>query len=141
MFAHFRLNRFAEPYQCKKETSWLEHSRVGNDCFQADLEVGRVSDEAGEVRDREHLIDRLQNLRAIVPVFAQELASARRKATRLRLDNARLAEQLRQLQHQRIGAEERRTGAPVGTAAEFVNTPLPTPFDGVGTQAAAGLAP
>jgi hypothetical protein len=40
--------------------------------------------ETDRLRDRDHLLDRLQHPRAIVPVFAQELASARRQAARLR---------------------------------------------------------
>lgn len=55
--------------------------------------------------DREQLLDRLHNLRTIVPVFAQELASARRQAARLRLENDRLVEQVRQLQRQRTGRD------------------------------------
>jgi hypothetical protein len=34
-------------------------------------------------REREHLLDRLHNLRVIVPVLAQELASARGRAAHL----------------------------------------------------------
>jgi hypothetical protein len=98
-----------------------------------------MSDGIDEMRDREHLIDRLQNLRAIVPVFAQELASARRQASRLRLDNARLAEQVRQLQRERIGAEVQR-GGPTAAPVEIVDTPLQTPFGGVAVHRADGLA-
>jgi hypothetical protein len=97
-----------------------------------------VSDRIDELGDREHLIDRLQNLRAIVPVFAQELASARRQEARLRLDIARLAEQVRQLQRQRIGPEDKRAAEPAGTPGEIIDTPLQTPFDGVEVQAAGG---
>ncbi len=45
--------------------------------------------------DRAHLLDRLQNLRTIVPVFAEELASARRTTARLRVENHRLLDQVR----------------------------------------------
>lgn len=55
---------------------------------------------AEPAREREHLLDRLQSLRAILPVFAQELASARRESARLRLQNRRLEGQVRQLQRQ-----------------------------------------
>jgi hypothetical protein len=48
--------------------------------------------------DRDHLLDRLHNLRAIVPVFAQELASARRQAAALRIENRKLRERVQQLQ-------------------------------------------
>ncbi len=48
--------------------------------------------------DRDHLLDRLHNLRMIVPVFAQELASARRQAATLRVENRKLRERVQQLQ-------------------------------------------
>jgi hypothetical protein len=48
--------------------------------------------------DREHLLDRLQDLRTIVPVFAHELASTRRETAALRLENSRLFERIRELQ-------------------------------------------
>jgi hypothetical protein len=48
--------------------------------------------------DRDHLLERLRNLRAILPVLATELASTRRQAARLRVENRRLAEQLRRAQ-------------------------------------------
>jgi hypothetical protein len=51
--------------------------------------------------DREQLLVRLQNLGTILPVFAEELAGARRQVTRLRLENSRLQEQVRQLQCER----------------------------------------
>jgi hypothetical protein len=63
----------------------------------------RVSPEGQRDADREHLLDRLQSLRTIVPVFAQELASARRQAARLRAENGRLLEQVRRLQKKRTG--------------------------------------
>lgn len=53
-----------------------------------------------EAIERERLLDRLQHLRTIVPVFAQELASARRQAAWLRAENSWLLEQVRQLQRQ-----------------------------------------
>jgi predicted nuclease with TOPRIM domain len=70
--------------------------------------------------EREHLLDRLQNLRAILPAFAQELANARRELARLRLQNRRLEEQVRQLQRQhttRGDGRLRRDAAP-GTALD-----------------------
>jgi hypothetical protein len=51
--------------------------------------------------DREHLLDRLQHLRSVVPVFAHELTSARQLAAQLRAENDWLLEQVRQLQRQR----------------------------------------
>jgi hypothetical protein len=57
--------------------------------------------------DREHLLDRLQRLRGILPVFAQELASARRQAAALRVENRGLLEELRRLRAQH-DAQSRR---------------------------------
>jgi hypothetical protein len=51
--------------------------------------------------DRDHLLDRLHNLRTIVPVFAQELASTRRQAATLRVENRELRERVQQLQRVR----------------------------------------
>ena len=54
---------------------------------------------AGPV-DREHLLDRLHRLRGILPVFAQELATARRQAAALRVENRGLLEEVRRLRAQ-----------------------------------------
>jgi septal ring factor EnvC (AmiA/AmiB activator) len=50
--------------------------------------------------EREQLADRLHSLRRVLPVLAQEMASARRQAAHLRLDNRRLTEQVRALRAQ-----------------------------------------
>ncbi|HYM44628.1 MAG TPA: hypothetical protein VES65_00495 [Solirubrobacteraceae bacterium] len=50
--------------------------------------------------DREHLIDRLHQLRKLVPAFAEELAGARRQTAKLRLENRRLLDRVRRLQRQ-----------------------------------------
>jgi hypothetical protein len=47
---------------------------------------------------RAEAIDRLERLRSVVPVFAQEVVSARRQAAGLRAENSWLMEQVRQLQ-------------------------------------------
>jgi hypothetical protein len=47
---------------------------------------------------RAEAIERLERLRSVVPVFAQELVSARRQAAWLRVENGWLLEQVRQLQ-------------------------------------------
>ena len=47
---------------------------------------------------RAEAIDRLEQLRGVVLVFAQEMVSARRQAARLRAENGWLIEQVRQLQ-------------------------------------------
>ncbi len=51
--------------------------------------------------DREHLLDRLQHFRAVLPVVAQQLASARRQAAQLRVENCGLVEEVRRLRRQR----------------------------------------
>jgi hypothetical protein len=50
-----------------------------------------------EARERDQMLDRLRHLRGVLPVLAQEMAAARRQAARLRTDNRRLSEQVRQL--------------------------------------------
>jgi predicted nuclease with TOPRIM domain len=50
-----------------------------------------------EARDREQLLERLNKLCAILPIFARELANARREAARLRVQNRRLTEQIEKL--------------------------------------------
>jgi hypothetical protein len=67
--------------------------------------------EAGAL-EREQLFARLQNLRATLPVFAQELAGARRQAGRLRLENGRLREQVRELQIRRAERNPASGAAP-----------------------------
>jgi hypothetical protein len=47
--------------------------------------------------EREHLLDRLAHFRIILPALAQELASARREAAVLRIENRGLTEELRRL--------------------------------------------
>ncbi|MGN6372986.1 MAG: hypothetical protein ACTHM1_08330 [Solirubrobacteraceae bacterium] len=51
----------------------------------------------GEALEREQILDRLSSLRRVLPALAQEMAAARRQAARLRSDNRRLSEQVRQL--------------------------------------------
>lgn len=48
-----------------------------------------------EVAERDMLLERLVNLRTILPVMGEELANARREAARLRRENQALREQLR----------------------------------------------
>ena len=50
-----------------------------------------------EAWERDQLIDRLRSLRRVLPVLAQEMACARRQATRLKIDNRHLTEQVREL--------------------------------------------
>jgi hypothetical protein len=50
-----------------------------------------------EARERDQMLERLQKLRGVLPVLAKEMAAARRQAARLRTENRRLSEQVRQL--------------------------------------------
>ncbi len=78
-------------------------------------------------RDRDHLLERLHNLRTVVPVFAQELASARRHAAQLRRENDRLAARVQELQRERAVAANGGAGLVVsrrGTvSADIVRAP------------------
>ena len=53
---------------------------------------------------RAEAIDRLERLRSVVPVFAQELISARRQAAQLRAENGWLIEQARQMRRERAAS-------------------------------------
>ena len=77
--------------------------RAGSESAQRDVErrttiVASPPEPDAEAADRDHLLDRLEELRTIVPVFAHELASARRQTAALRLENSRLLERIRELQ-------------------------------------------
>lgn len=54
-----------------------------------------------EALDRDALLDRLHQLRTMLPAFAQELADVRRTAARLRTDNRRLLAEVHRLQKER----------------------------------------
>jgi hypothetical protein len=58
----------------------------------------RSAPSRGEVINRERLLDSLTRLRSVVSVFAQELVSARREASRLRAENRWLLEEVRRLE-------------------------------------------
>jgi len=51
-----------------------------------------------DAAEQDHIRDRLQNLRTVVPVLAEELASARRQTAELRRENDRLVQRIRDLQ-------------------------------------------
>lgn len=67
------------------------------------------SHSTAEAIDREQLLYRLNQLRGIIPVFAQELAGVRTVATQLRAENRRLVEEVQRLQaaHDSPGAAPR----------------------------------
>jgi len=58
---------------------------------------------AGDSPGRDQLHERLKNLSTILPVFAQELAAARRQAAELRVENARLLAELARLRDEAVG--------------------------------------
>jgi hypothetical protein len=71
------------------------HSPLGGlDAPTPRLPGHKIGSEAWE---RDQLIDRLRSLRRVLPMLAQEMASARRQAARLTIDNRRLTEQVREL--------------------------------------------
>jgi hypothetical protein len=59
----------------------------------------------------------LHNLRTILPVLAAELANARRQAAQLRVENRKLAEQLRRTQ------ADGRTRAPASVHRQLASKP------------------
>ena len=67
----------------------------------------------GSLRSRSEVIDgdqmfvRLANMRAVVPVFARELVSARHQATSLRAANGLLLELVRQMQRESLSRRRR----------------------------------
>jgi len=64
--------------------------------FEAKGEGAKTRIDGGTERDQ--LLERLQSLRTILPAMAEELASARRQAASLRVENRRLVEEVRRLQ-------------------------------------------
>jgi hypothetical protein len=65
------------------------------------LGVNRATGRGAGGSDRDHLLERLHRLRTILPVFAQELASSRRRAAALRVENRGLVDEVRRLRAQR----------------------------------------
>ena len=74
------------------------------------MKGGGVSPASDPDEDREYLLERLQSLRTIVPVFAKELASVRRQVARLRQKNSKLVEQVRHLERLCVGRGGARHG-------------------------------
>ena len=56
---------------------------------------------AGGGGNRDRLLERLQQLRRVLPVFAQEVAGVRRQTAALRIENRGLLEEVRRLRAQR----------------------------------------
>ena len=83
--------------------------------------MGTIIDADGQERD--HLVERLHNLRTVLPVMAEELASARRQAASLRVENRRLVEQVRRLQ----AAERSRSMLALARAPRTAQRQRPVP--------------
>lgn len=64
-----------------------------------------------EALDRDALLDRLHQLRTVLPAFAQELADVRRTAAKLRVDNRRLLQEVHRLQKERSETPPQRATA------------------------------
>jgi hypothetical protein len=75
-----------------------------------------------DASQRDALLGRLQHLRTIVPVFAQELASARRQAAALRQENRKLLERIQELQRDRPGVPDRSPENPRGAQDKCLPT-------------------
>jgi chromosome segregation ATPase len=54
-----------------------------------------------EALDREHLLERLHELRTTIPALTKELASARRQTAALRVERRKLLERVARLQRER----------------------------------------
>lgn len=76
----------------------------GRPPFGGDLVRATRLPRSAEAIDRDQLLDRLHQLRTILPVFAQELAGVRRVAARLRSDNQRLQDEVRRLRREQAEA-------------------------------------
>ncbi len=52
---------------------------------------------ATDAGERDQLLERLSHLRSILPAFAEEMATARREAARLRVENRELTDEVQRL--------------------------------------------
>lgn len=65
------------------------------------LSLRSTETRAGEAIERDALLDRLHQLRTVLPAFATELADVRRAAAQLRSDNRRLLAEVHRLRRER----------------------------------------
>ena len=77
------------------------------------------------------ILDRLARLRLVLPALGQELASARREAAKLRVENGRLKERLQRLEAQN-GLPRPMKGAQSGLPSPIqgAQSGLPRPMQG-----------
>jgi phage shock protein A len=81
-----------------KAVSSTKTSQVGGSETRA---RGARTARRSEAIDRDALLDRLHQLRTVIPAFAQELADVRRTAAQLRTDNRRLLAEVHRLRRER----------------------------------------
>src|SRR4029077_2672495 len=72
--------------------------RARKSVTSARLERCSCMSELREARDERDVVARLHKLRVLLPAMAQETATARREAARLRSENRRLARRLAELE-------------------------------------------
>jgi hypothetical protein len=95
---HALQNEIDEEEKAVSMTATVQtHAPLSGTDRTARSPIARDRGMVAQVREREQLTDRLRSLRRVLPVLAQEMASARRQAAHLRLDNRRLTEQVREL--------------------------------------------
>ncbi|MFZ2049998.1 MAG: hypothetical protein WB698_07835 [Solirubrobacteraceae bacterium] len=92
----------AEKTDCGSEMSTASSSSLRVTSSGPRLRAG--SRAAAGALDREHLLDRLDRLRAILPAFAEELASSRRQTAAPRVENRGLLEVRRLQSESTIGS-------------------------------------
>lgn len=88
-----------------------EDGRAGMDMSQA-IEPTTISSRgathvAGRSPHTADILDRLARLRLVLPALGQELATARREAAKLRVENGRLKDRLHSLEAKRGVSENR----------------------------------
>jgi hypothetical protein len=101
--------------------SLLPHDLTGSDGgVEVLANVHPLADASGHAAgasDRDRLLERLYRLRTILPVFAQELASSRRQAAALRVENRGLVDEVRRLRRER-GESAYPSSPPAGVAVK-----------------------
>jgi hypothetical protein len=82
------------------EDGWagIDMSQAIRQTTQSSRGAPHVSGRAPHTAD---ILDRLARLRLVLPALGQELATARREAAKLRLENGRLKDRLRSLEAKR----------------------------------------
>lgn len=77
---------------------------------QTTTDSGRATHVAGRSPHTADILDRLARLRLVLPALGQELATARRDAAKLRVENSRLKDRLQSLEGQAGGGASLHRG-------------------------------